>query len=74
MALHFYKVANSMEPGDTETEIKLGVAYFFTGDKSNAYKYLSDVGKRFDYRTSPSYTSLKPILDELGITPSAPRP
>lgn len=68
-AIKIYEEALAMQPNDTETEIKLGAAYFiFKNDKENARKYLLAAAKKFDFKSSPSYSQLKPILDALGIS------
>lgn len=66
-AIDLYKVALAMSPGDIDTNIKLGVAYFFGGEKILAKQILEDISKQFDFTKSPSYGQLKPILDELGV-------
>ena len=66
-AVALYETALSMESGDLETRIKLGIVYFFKGDRDLAKKYLEEAGREFDYPSSPAYGELKPILDDLGI-------
>ncbi len=66
-AIDIYNAALSGHPGNLEVELKLGIAYFYTGDYVSSRKYLSDIAARFDFTKSPSYASLKPILDQLGI-------
>ncbi len=66
-AIELYKEALDMQPGDAETEIKLGVAYYVKGDPDSARKNLLDAGKKFDFTKSADYGHLKPILDALGI-------
>ncbi|OGY99015.1 MAG: hypothetical protein A2945_04195 [Candidatus Liptonbacteria bacterium RIFCSPLOWO2_01_FULL_52_25] len=66
-AIELYLTALQMEPGDIETETKLGVAYFLNGDNVRAREYLGAAAKKFDFTKSPAYGQLKPILDTLGI-------
>ncbi|GEM_PF-1078606 len=66
-AIDLYKTTLAMEPGDTETEIKLGVAYFEKKDLEGARRELTDAAKKFDFTKSAYYGALKPILDQLGI-------
>jgi tetratricopeptide (TPR) repeat protein len=66
-AIPLYETAIAMEPGDLEARAKLGIAHFLAGDKEKAKRYLTEVSRQFDFRNSPSYDSVKPILDELGI-------
>ncbi|MBI2623762.1 MAG: tetratricopeptide repeat protein [Candidatus Liptonbacteria bacterium] len=66
-AIELYRTAIDMEPGDLEARAKLGIAHFVQGDAGVARQYLEEVSRRTDLRESPSYASLKPILDKLGI-------
>ncbi len=67
-ALELYKTAWGMSyQSDLETEIKLGVIYFFKGQRDVAKTYLEDAVKKFDVAKSPSYAQLEPILKQLGI-------
>lgn len=66
-AVKLYETAFSMQPDDLETQIKLGVAYFFNKQINEATWHLTAAGKRFDFRTSPAYSQLRPILEELRI-------
>ncbi len=66
-AIDLYKIAFSMEPDDLETQIKLGIAYYFKSDFANAQDYLNKAATRFDFRNSPAFSELKPILDQLRV-------
>jgi len=66
-AISLFETAIAMEPNDLEARTKLGVAYFIKGEKGKAKEQLEIVSKQFDFRTSPSYASMKPILEALGI-------
>ncbi len=66
-AIDMYKTVLGMAPDDLETKLKIGIAYFYIGDYQIAKGYLSEVALKFDFAKSPSYGSLKPILDQLGI-------
>ncbi len=69
-AIDLYKTAWDMSyHSDVESEIKLGVAYFYAGKRDVAKAYLKEAIGSFDVASSPSYGQLKPILDELGIQP-----
>lgn len=68
-AILFYKTAWGMsQGGDLDTEVKLGVAYFYAGRYDEAKQYLEDALKKFNVSKSPSYEQLKPILEKLGIS------
>jgi O-antigen ligase len=66
-AIDLYRTALAMQPGDLESEIKLGAAYFLNGENDKARPYLADAASRFDFRQSPQYLQYKAILDALGI-------
>ncbi len=66
-ALALYEAAVKLGPDDLETKIKLGVAYYFTGNLGAAKKYLGEAGKKFNFKESASYGEFKPILEKLGI-------
>lgn len=68
-AIALYEQALRMNAEDLEAKVKLGIAYFFSGDAERARKHLLEVSRQFDFTKSPSYNSFKPILDELGIVP-----
>jgi len=66
-AITLYETALEMQPDDIETQIKLGVAYFYKGDNEKARNYLVEASHNFDFTKSAAYGELKPILDALGI-------
>lgn len=66
-ALEFYRQANELNPDDIEVQVKIGIVYFAIGDLSNAKLWLERAGKNFDFKQSPAFGQLQPILDELGI-------
>jgi O-antigen ligase/tetratricopeptide (TPR) repeat protein len=66
-AVGLYSEALYMQPDDTETQIKLGVAYYYQGNKEEARHYLSEASGHFDFTKSLAYAELKPILDDLGL-------
>lgn len=66
-AIELYRTALTMQPGDIEAEIKLGAAYYISGNHGLARQYLSDAASHFDFKGSPAYAQYKPILDALGI-------
>ncbi len=67
-AIDLYKISLTIDPTSLETRIKLGIAYYFLGQKDTAVKYIREVAKEFDFKTSPSYNELKPIFEDLGLT------
>lgn len=67
-AIKFYRDAWDMsDHSDIDTEIKLGVAYFYAKQYDKAKSYLEDAVGKFDVAKSLSYQELEPILKELGI-------
>jgi Flp pilus assembly protein TadD len=52
---------------NAETRIKLGIAYFFLGEKDLARSELLEAMKTFDIRESPSYDEILPILRNLNL-------
>ncbi|MBI4085385.1 MAG: O-antigen ligase family protein [Candidatus Liptonbacteria bacterium] len=67
-AIELYKTAwNMSEHSDLETEIKLGVAYFYARQFDDAREYLVEAVKKLNIKDSPSYAQLEPILRQLGI-------
>ncbi len=70
-ATELYKLAWEMSGRtDVETEIKLGVAYFYGGKYDDAKLHLENAIKKFDIVKSPSYDQLEPIFRQLGINPA----
>jgi len=66
-AIGLYQTTLDMQPNDTETQVKLGVAYFYKGNNDKAKQYLEEAALNFDFTKSAAYGQLKPILDALGI-------
>lgn len=66
-ALQLYKQANELDPEDLEVQIKIGVASYFVGDILSARNWLERAGRNFNFRESPAFAELQPILEELGI-------
>ncbi len=66
-AITAYSAALALNPFDLEARTKLGVAKYIKGDMAGARENLLEVSRYFDFRTSPSFASLKPILNALGI-------
>lgn len=67
-AIGLYHTALGIKPDDLESEIKLGAAYFLSGDKADARRNLLLAAPRFDFGTSPQYAQYKRIFDAMGIT------
>ncbi len=68
-AMDLYREALRLSPDDIESEIKLGIAYFLSGDREKAREYLGRVMSRTDVTRSPAYPQLQPILRALGLNP-----
>ncbi|RJP45641.1 hypothetical protein C4587_00630 [Candidatus Parcubacteria bacterium] len=66
-AIELYAITLEMRPQDVETKIKIGLAYFLTGEKTLARERLREVLTEVDLGDSPQYNELKPIFDELGL-------
>jgi tetratricopeptide (TPR) repeat protein len=66
-ALELYQASLALDPGNLETATKIGIVYYLQGNKPLARQSLLEVASKFDFTTSPSYASYKPILDDLGI-------
>ncbi len=66
-AIDLYKAALALDPSDMESKIKLGIGYFFLGNRDLARQYLEDVSKSVDLSKSPAYESFAPIFKELGL-------
>jgi tetratricopeptide (TPR) repeat protein len=65
-ALYFQK-ALLFDPDNLEISMKLGLVYYFSGDKDAARRLILDVMKKQDLTRSPQYQSLLPILRDLGL-------
>jgi len=63
----FFQKALLMKPDDLELTIKLGLVYYFSGDKAAARRNIAKVMEKQDLRQSPQYGSLRPILIDLGL-------
>ncbi|HUX36116.1 MAG TPA: tetratricopeptide repeat protein, partial [Candidatus Paceibacterota bacterium] len=73
-AIELYKTAWDMSShSDIDSEIKLGVAYFYQKQYAEAKSYLEDAVGRIDITKSPSYAQLEPIFRQLGINPVPPK-
>lgn len=68
-ALELYGSAHLLNRDDPEVIIKAGVASFILGRNNDARTWFEIAGNRlnFDFRESPAFADIKPILDELGI-------
>jgi tetratricopeptide (TPR) repeat protein len=66
-ALAMFNQALALAPGDLETQLKLGLAYYSVGDANAARQYIGGVAQATDLSATPAWATLKPILDELGI-------
>lgn len=71
-AIELYKTAWGMSfQSDIESEIKLGIAYFYNGQYEEAKSYLKDAVGKIDITKSGSYAQVEQILRQLGISPEA---
>jgi O-antigen ligase/Flp pilus assembly protein TadD len=66
-AIPIYQAALALKPGDPTTELKLGAAYYLTGNDTLAKQYLTEAVAQFDFETSPAYAQYEPIFQALGI-------
>ncbi len=63
----YFQKALLMKPDDPELTMKLGLVYYFSGDKPAARRYIVKVMEKQDLKASPQYQSLVPILYDLGL-------
>lgn len=63
----FFQKALLFKPDDLELTMKLGLVYYFDGNKDAARRLIGEVIKKQDLRQSPQYQSLLPILRDLGL-------
>jgi tetratricopeptide (TPR) repeat protein len=63
----YFSKALLMKPGDLELTMKLGLVYYFDGQKDPARRLIGEVMKKDDLSRSPQYSSLLPILRDLGL-------
>ncbi len=66
-AIMAYKQAGLMDPENLEVMAKLGVAYYFAGDRDLARIELQKLKNKTDLRSSPGYADMAPILRALGL-------
>lgn len=63
----FFQKALLFKPDDLELTMKLGLVYYFDGNKDAARRLIADVMEKQDLKASPQYQSLIPILRDLGL-------
>ena len=66
-AIQLYKNALGLNPGDLDSRLKLGLVYYFNGEKSLAREKILEVMSKFDLTTSGAYQDILPILKNLGL-------
>lgn len=66
-SIFYFQKALLMKPDDLELTMKLGLVYYFDGNKDAARRLIADVMEKQDLRQSPQYQSLLPILRDLGL-------
>ncbi|MBI3589427.1 MAG: hypothetical protein HY093_03400 [Candidatus Liptonbacteria bacterium] len=66
-AIELYKKALEMNGDDLEARLKLGIGYYFDGQKELAKEQILKVMAGFDLTKSESYQNFEPILRNLGL-------
>lgn len=66
-SIFYFQKALLMKPNDLELTMKLGLVYYFDGNKDAARRLIANVMERQDLKASPQYQSLLPILRDLGL-------
>ena len=66
-AITLYKQAKEISSDHLEVRIKLGIAYFLTGQRDEARKEIREVMDRVDIKTVARYKDIQPILRNLGL-------
>ena len=56
-----------LKPDDLESKMKLGIVYYWSGDRDAARRTIQEVMKTHNLKQSPQYQLIRPILLELGI-------
>ena len=62
-----YKKMVEIDDSDIEAKLKLGVAYYLSGEFDGARRYILEAGREFDFKDSNLYLPLKPIFQDLGL-------
>ncbi len=63
----YFQKALLFNPDNLEISMKLGLVYYFSGDKDAARRLIANVMSEQDLKRSPQYQSLLPILRDLGL-------
>lgn len=66
-SIFYFQKALLIRPDDLEIMMKLGLVYYFDGNKDAARRLISEVMEKQDLKASPQYQSLLPILRDLGL-------
>ncbi len=67
LAISYFLKAIIFDPDDAEAKLKLGLTYYFAGNKDPAKRFIQEVMASFDLRQSPQYEVIQPILQDLGL-------
>ncbi len=66
-SIEYFGKALLFEPDNAEVNMKLGLVYYFSGDRDVARRIIAKVMKTQDLKKSPQYELLVPILRDLGF-------
>lgn len=66
-SIAYFGKALLFKPDDAELMMKLGLVYYFDGNKDAARRLIGEVMKKEDLSRSPQYPSLRAILIDLGL-------
>ncbi|MDP3052566.1 MAG: O-antigen ligase family protein [bacterium] len=67
-AIYMYLTAISYNQDDLDSQLKLGMVYFYSGDRGNARFRLKQILDALpEFKKSPSFETVKPIIEDLGL-------
>ncbi len=66
-SVRYFERAVLLNPTDLESKMKLGLVYYFMGNKPAAKRVIGEVMKKQSLKSSPQYLSIRPILVDLGL-------
>ena len=66
-AVLYFRLALDFNPGDLEGRMKLGLTYYFLGQKELARRHIFEVMKSADLKQSLQYQEIEPILQDLNL-------
>lgn len=67
LATDYFLKALMFKPDDAEARLKVGLTYYFSGNREAASRFISEVMKSHDLKQSPQYEAIKPIIQDLGL-------